>query len=164
MHPVDDRLHALPSGCHVAEQPPRRVAEPVGLAVPAGEREVERRVGQVGDRGLSRRFVDLVDAAIDLDLGLVADARAPGPEDEPLARVAVHIACTRGASVGGQVSTPALLSDAHRVPARLHLEDEGDRPLEVMEKFTAHAKPSTARGGVDHDPHCTADSARVNRP
>ncbi len=52
---------------------------------------MERRVGKVRDRGLRGRFIDLVHAAVHDDLGLVADADAPRPEDESLADIAVQV-------------------------------------------------------------------------
>src|ERR1019366_1007839 len=100
---------------------------------------------------------------VHIHLRLIADAHLAGSEYEPLARVPVEVrVLVKGGRRPGFDARTAQRE--HGVPARLDLEDEGDRPFEVMEEFTAHAKPPNARGGVDHDPHCTAESTRVNRP
>ena len=163
VHPVDDRLHALPSGRRVAEQPPGGVAELVGLAVPAREGEVQGRVGQVGDSGLGcgvrrprrRRRPPRPRPRSGC-------ARCPG-RGRTAGTCFRTCRCTREGWPAATVSTPAVLSASTASRRGLHLEHEGDRPVEVMEEFTAHAKPTTARGGVDHEPDCTAELPRVNR-
>ncbi len=117
---------------------------------------------QIRHRGLRRRLVGLIDTGVHHHLGLVADANAPRTEHEPLARVPVDVRVPvqlhrRPRFHAGTRQRP------HGIRAGLHLQDEGDRPFEVVEKFTAHAKQPIARGGVDHVPHCTAELQRVNR-
>ncbi len=55
---VADRLNARPARRRLAEQIPRGLHQPVGLAVAAAQQEHQRVVRQVGDRMFFRAGVD----------------------------------------------------------------------------------------------------------
>ena len=61
---VGDRLHPHPAAGQVAEQPPRKVAQMIGLAVAAAEQVDERFGRQLVDRRLLGQRVDLVGFAV----------------------------------------------------------------------------------------------------
>ena len=52
MGEIEDRLQPLPTGSHVAEQPPCGVGQPIGFAIPAAKQVHEDVVGQFFDRML----------------------------------------------------------------------------------------------------------------
>ena len=54
MDVVADRLNAVPARRRLPEEVPRRLRQPVGVAVPAAEQEDQRLLGQVLHRNLLR--------------------------------------------------------------------------------------------------------------
>ena len=70
---VEDGLEPRPARLDIAEQAPRSVGQPVGLAIAAAEQVDEDVVGQLVDRGLGRAGYDAVLETAVLDDEIIGD-------------------------------------------------------------------------------------------
>ena len=91
MDEVADRLHARPARRRIAEQRPRDVHQPLGLAIAAASRNTKASCGKLGDFVLARIGRDHVGQAAIRHHGVGANVELAGWRDQAAAHVAERV-------------------------------------------------------------------------
>ncbi len=145
---IADRLDPRISRPDRAEPRPRLVAEHIGQAVPAGQGEDQRLVGQIVGRDLRRGLVEVLGRVRHLDLRVVAEHRRARRQDDPRTRVAVQVRVA--AQPHRRTRSPALRADAQlRGLPGLHLEDRRRQRLCRIRELAPDRQPARPHPGDD---------------
>ncbi len=139
MDEVADRLHARPARRRLAEEVPRDLRQPIGLAIAAAEQEHQCFLRQIRHGHLLRLRHDRVGSAGIVDDDVRADARAALRRDDARAPVAEAVAVGghRDRRVDGQIVAPEEVGDTREV--HVQVEDHRRGLRAVVDHFKADA-------------------------
>ena len=153
MNEVADRLHPLPAGRCLPEQPPGVVGQAIGFAVSAAEQKQQRVYGQVLNRMLLGSDIGWVRLACVSDDGLRSQAERAGGRDEPIAPVAeaVTVALEWDGGRGDDIVRLLQVRDARGMD--IEHDDHGSGLPQLIRHLAANSNA--------HDPSCALGATRL---
>ena len=156
VHIVANRLHPRPTARSIAEHVPGNLAQPVGVAIPAGQQVQDGVIGQFGQRRLGQPRKDRVRQTLAADHAVTADRKAAHRRHKPSAHIAETVAVQprrhpwRGhnLALGKDIIAPLVAHRQHRDHRCILRASDGD----VVPNSHQHIRPLYTTGQSQHQP------------